>query len=313
MNNLLWSLSLLGLVAAPVLSEDFLVSDFNDRVIDNALGSTWDPITDVDSHGNSRLTVGDTNYDPVECDTTCFGPGYGSAGYAFKMGFVYGDSMPHGDGLDTGHFDPEMNLETQVLDTLGSPGGDLTGATSVSFWAKADKNLAVRFIVGQTTITDYAYHGQDIAVTTQWKKFTITFSDTAKFHQPDWAGEKVPFDIAHINSFDFNISKGNNASVTGADFYLDDFTVQGWAYHPSAIRFGARRSASAFSAVQSGRSLKVGLPESYRNIAGTVAVVDASGKEIARAAFAKGAKHLVIDLGDRAAVGRKFARILPAR
>jgi hypothetical protein len=299
--------------ASAFAQEPFVISNFDDKVPENALASKWGYLTDNDSHGNSRITTYDSNNAMIPLiDSMSFGAGHGASGSSLLLGFVYGDSLPHGDGDDTGHYDPEVGLETVVYDSLGMMGGSIAGATKITFWAKADKNLKARFIVGQTSILDYAYYGQDFNVTTEWKQITINLAASSTFAQPDWKSASVPFQADSVNAFEFNISKAFNP-VAGATFYLDDFTIYGWKYHASGIRLLPAGSRAGLRAFQKSGILHVTLPEAYRNAAGSVQVVGVTGAELMRAGFAKGQKELEIKL-DAAAAGaaRKFLRVLPA-
>lgn len=306
------------LAAASAFSQEaFVISNFDDKVEDNALASKWGYLTDNDSHGNSRITTWDTaNAMVPRVDSMSFAsPGYGGAGSALQMGFVFGDSLPHGDGDDTGHYDPEVGLETVVYDSLGMMGGDMTGATKFTFWVKGDKALKARFIVGQSNIIDYAYYGQDFNVTTAWKQITVTLTASTTFAQPDWKSASVPFAPDSVNELMFNISKAFNP-IAGATFYLDDFTVWGWKYHKAVdgVRFASTGARLGLKAFQRDGILHVTLPEAWRAKAGALQVVTAQGREIARAPFAKGAASMDIKLsGAAAAVGKKFLRLAPGK
>jgi hypothetical protein len=208
----------------------FVVSDFEDRQAANKFSqaSRWAFISDADSHGNSVITSGDTAASPSAVDSNSFAsPGANGSQACFKMAWVYGSQRPHGDAPDTSSYDPEVGLVTQVYDESLNVGADFTGATKVSFWAKAAKATNLRFAALTPEVADYAFWGDDFTIGTSWKQYSLDFS-AKTFAQPEWRTAPVPFDIKRITGFQMVISQANNPGA-GGTLWLDDVTVTGWA------------------------------------------------------------------------------------
>ncbi|MDB5048630.1 MAG: hypothetical protein JWO30_1701 [Fibrobacteres bacterium] len=289
----------------------FTVSDFEDKAAANKFSdySEWAFSSDADSHGNSVITSGDTIANPSLIDSTSFAsPGYGTSATCLKMAYKYGTTRPHGDAPDTSSYDPEVGLFTAIFDDSSNTWADFTGATKVSFWAKADKPTKIRFAAATPEVIDYAFWGDDFTVGTAWKQFNLDFS-AKTFTQPDWKSAAVPFNIRKISEFLLGISQANNPGA-GGTLYLDDVTVTGWQpkLTSTALRAEARALRNGIIPAEGGRSARIGL-SGMGNRAGTVKVFGISGKLLGMAGFASGAREVTVPMAAASRGGILFYRV----
>jgi hypothetical protein len=295
----------------------FTVSDFEDKAAANKFSdySEWAFSSDADSHGTSVVTSGDTIANPSLIDSNSFAsPGYGTSQVCLKMAYKYGTTRPHGDAPDTSSYDPEVGLFTAIYDDSSNAWADFTGATKVSFWAKADKPTKIRFAAATPEVIDYAFWGDDFTVGTAWKQFNLDFS-AKTFAQPDWKSAAVPFNIKKISEFLLGISQANNPG-TGGTLYLDDVTVTGWkpkgAEVPTVLRAQGRAFRNGILTVEAGKSARIGL-SGLGNHAGTVKVFGISGKLLGIARFAPGAREVTVPMVSGTREGLLFYRVDAAR
>ncbi len=302
MRALIAAAAIASIAARGVSAQVFVASDFEERTSANKLSeiSQWAFLSDADSHGNSVITSGDTTSSPAMIDSSSFAsPGYGGSASCFKLAYMYGNIRPHGDGTDTSTYDPEVGMETQIYNESLSLGADFTGATRITFWAKADKATKLRFAVSTPEVADYAFWGMPFAVTTAWKQYTLDFS-AKTFAQPDWKSVAVPFDIKAVTGFIIVISQADNPG-TGGTYYMDDLAITGWKpkapEQPSAIRsLRGDAGSRGLSLSEGGRSARIHLASADRNRAGTVEVFGIAGKRLGSAGFAKGEGEVAVPL-----------------
>lgn len=290
------TLSLLITLAIPATkaySADHLISDWEDRSSSHSLGGSWYYVTDQSSQGQSRVLTGDTLFTPAAIDTTSFAAGAGGSSACLQMGFVFGAVKPTcGDSC---FFDPEVAIEASLAsDTM--PWVDFTGSAGISFQAKADKPMKVRFIATTSEVADYAYYGSDLQVGTEWKTFTVALDSSATFAQPAWKSASVSFNKAAVTGFVFLASKEVNLFDT-ATLFLDDVKVLNWE-KPAAVSIrrsvrDARARAGALPAsFTAGGLLTAEIPAAWTSIGGMVEAWSAEGSLLGRMAFRKGDKTL---------------------
>lgn len=282
--------------------EAYVISDFEDGKAGTAIYSSpgWVFVSDIDSHGNSQILSGDTLAMPANVDSNSFGPGYGGSLHSFKMEYKFGTIRPHGDAPDTSSYDPEVGFQANLYSDTGSF-VDFTGATKITFWAKAAKATTASFLVMTPEILDYSYYRSDIAVTTAWKQFTVELKASKTFAQPEWSTSKQPFDIAKVQGLEFNLSQAFNPG-TGGTLYLDDVTIHGWkptlapVDHISIGNPIASGSLRGMGRVGAGGIFKVRVPEILRQAAGKVEVYGTDGRGLARAGFQAGTAEVRVPL-----------------
>lgn len=301
----LWIAPFLAAAISSALAEDFLLSDWEDRLSDHTLNGSWSFITDQDSQGESKVISGDTLTAPASIDSNSFAPGYGGSNHALKMGFILGALRPVcGDSCT---YDPEVAVEA----TLGSDTAsqvDLTGATGFSFYAKADKPMKIRFTVSTPEVLDYAYYGSNLDITTDWALYTVAIDSSAAFSQPDWRETPVSFNPTAVTGIAYLVSKENNAMTEGT-LFLDDIKIVNWT-KPVSLAFKARArhgGRAAGMAMPAAGLLKVAVPGEFRKTAGVVEVFSAAGVRVAAGAFRMGADRVELKVGNAAGMGGPLA------
>lgn len=264
-----WAFGLaMGIAAQAASAQSTMISDFENQSATNNLGGYWYFYDDNTDSGESVLTTVDsiTKF----WDTTTFAAGAEGSASAVKLGFILGTKEPVcGENCS---YPPLVGMGTD-LKTGGQM--DLTGATSISFWAKGDAAMQVGFAVGTADVKDNGNYSKLIAVTTAWKKFTVALPPAAGLEQPGWATQ-VEFDPAKATSLGWAISKGDNPGLKNGALYLDNVVIEGWTVpeEPIALR-GLRERARSASATVGGRRARVVL---FTTGAGGAVGTDAMGR-----------------------------------
>jgi hypothetical protein len=314
-NTKLLSHSLLAIAAASFLApaakaaatDSALVSDFEDQTNKNALGGFWFYVDDKGGGGNSKITSGDTTQYPPIFSATSFGePAQGIAGFSGRMAYTFGTVKPT-CGTDC-TYSNEVTFGTNVEQILNFAPLDITGATGISFWAKATPPVTVSIIYLAKDITDkndYSWQRAAVPVTSTWTRYVANFTGATGivFKGAYGMGKDKAPTVSQTQGWNFAIQKDSNPGVTSGELLLDDLYIQGWKDPNSAAIRQAPRSdmAKALRASADGKTLRYGVPAAYRNVSGAVAAVDLSGKTVAKAAFAKGQESVTLDLQGRAA------------
>jgi hypothetical protein len=251
---------------------------------------------------------------PVIFSSATFGEGAQSVtGFSAKMEYTLGSKRPRNNPTsttDTSTYSQFVLLGTNVVPAVGTS-LDLTGATSLSFWAKATPPIKIAIAYLTEDVTDYSYANAEVSITSTWKRYTANFTGTvAPVFKGTWGATngKNP-NIAKSKALDFTIRKELNTAVSTGVLQLDDLVIHGWK-DPNAtgIRNAARPSLTQALRAADGKSLKVSVPAAYRQAAGTVAALDLSGKTVASAAFAKGQESVSLDMPG-SANGTVFLRV----
>lgn len=212
-------------------ADSTLLADFEFQTAGNSLGGYFFFFDDRGDSGTSRITTADTLMYAWNSET--FSAGAGGTQSALKLGFEFGKVAPKcGPGCS---YAPMVGMGTHLMS-----GGavNLTGARSVSFWAKADAPLQVSFSLGTSDITDNANFSTLLALGTEWKRYTIplTSGPGGSLQQPSW-GKEAAFDLSKAFSFGWGISQGDNDGMTKGAFYMDELVIDDWVYvDPTALR-----------------------------------------------------------------------------
>ena len=240
--------------AAGAKAQSTKVEDFESKTTMNLLGGFWYFYDDRTDSGSSVITTADsvTGF----WDTTTFAAGAQGSASAIKLGFRFGAKDPKCGGTCT--YSPMVGMGTNLM----SGGGlDLTGATAISFWAKADAPLKLVFSVGTTEIKDNGNYAKLIPVSSSWSKYTVSLAPGAELKQPAWA-KKVTFNPKECFSLGWQVSKSDNAGMAGSALYVDDVTVENWVppLDPSSLlrvsRGGSMRNGAQSPQAFTGRDGK---------------------------------------------------------
>ncbi len=315
----------------PADTTSYMVTDFESpEPLNTPLYGYWFNYTDqnsstaVDSiHGNSTLTSFDSTgayfRDTLGYpDARTFPRGHtGDSGtHCLRFGYALGNRSLSCGGICT--YPPYVGFGvtfTTNADTL-----DLTGATSISFWAKADTAplaLNTSFATVDTT-TNASDYGQAFTIDTTWKLYSITLKPSVDFKQPSYSAHK-PFELTHAKGLGFNVSAGGNAAHLVNGLLIDDVSIQNWKYVDPTITDRVRpldpaRGQGGIRIRKSGNLILVSLPEAYRHKSGSVQAVDAHGRVLARTGFAPNAGTVSLGLaGSETRKAGTFIRVIVDR
>lgn len=167
--------------------------------------------------------------DPVKS----FGEGANASTKSIKLDFTYGATKPTcGTACTYGQM---AGFGTQFV--AGTDAGevlDLTSATNITFWAKADAPMIMRVEIATKPVTNYGYHLYFANLTTTWTQFTVPLVEGLDFAQPDWAAKADPqvFNKAQVQKIQFAISADDNATLKAGIVNIDDIVVNGYKWTP---------------------------------------------------------------------------------
>jgi len=193
---------------------------------------------DATDGGTSVVTSSKPGTKPSELlvDTNSFDAGYGGSTKALKMAFTYGANKPKSCG-GTCAYGQMVGFGTQFVPgtdvTVGSGKTlDLTGATAITFYAKASVAMKMRVEITTTNVTDFGYFVGNPSVGTDWSKQTVMLSTgLGGINQPSWA-VPVTFDPTLVQKLQFSISADDNAGLTAGTVWLDSIAVVGYTWVP---------------------------------------------------------------------------------
>jgi hypothetical protein len=192
---------------------------------------------DATDGGTSVVTTAHVGATPSELlvDSTSFDAGYSSK-KALKMAFTYGANKPKSCGGTCAYgqmvgfgtqFVPGTDVATGTGSTL-----DITGATAITFFAKASVAMKMRVEVTTTNVTDFGFFVSNVSVGTDWGPQTVLLTTgLGGINQPSWA-LAVPFDPKLVQKLQFSISADDNAGLTAGTVWLDSIVVQGYTWVP---------------------------------------------------------------------------------
>lgn len=299
-NLALTLLAVAAATSATKAADSTLVADFDLQTNMNVIPGFWFFLDDKGSKGTSAVTSADTAGGQYAFSAASFGEGAQSiSGYSAKMAYTFGTSRPQCSPPPC-TYSPEVTLGMNMVST-GDLAKDITGATAISFWAKAVPPVKVSIIGISKDVVDYSWPRAEVAVTATWKKYTAYLSGSVTpVFKGAWGAmkDKGPT-LNQMEGFSFALQKDTNPTVTGGTLQLDDLYILGYKDPASAIRAAARPSLTQALRAADGKSLKVSVPSAYRNAAGTVAALDLSGKTVASAAFSKGQESVSLEMPGR--------------
>jgi hypothetical protein len=198
-----------------------VISDFESSRSTNNMGGYWYFYDDQRDSGSSTISTANAEMQ-YQWDSTTYVPGSGGSETGVKLGFLLGETKPHcGIGCT---YPAQVGMGTQIL---GGADLDITGATAISFWAKADAPIKVVFTATTSDILDNGGYAKVVSVTMDWAKYTVALSPGKDFAQPNWAIKKT-FDPTHFMAVGWMIDKGINTGLTKGAFYLDNVIIDGW-------------------------------------------------------------------------------------
>jgi hypothetical protein len=266
-------------------SNSTLVSDFEDGLGNNLLNGRWFYFSDEGNGGNSRITSADSV--SGWWDSTSVGLGYGGSKYSGVLGFRFGDKKAGTcDTVACNQWnDAGIGTDMRWLDSAQN----LTGAVDITFWAKAAQPAKVTFLLGTANIKDYSFYRQSLAVSKDWKQFTVTLKKSAVFNQATWGSPQLPLDLSQVTNFSWDVNSADNPSLKGDTIYLDDIRVNGWKWK-DPFETGIRVANTgiggrALHARIKDGMLRLRLPTAWSVQGGSLSIGNAAGRELVRVRF----------------------------
>jgi hypothetical protein len=116
---------------------------------------------------------------------------------------------------------------------------DLTGATKITYKAKAEAPTTVVFQVNITSVTSqtgdqaFAVHEVTHNIGTSWKTFEAVFSETAlkdALKQPSWAKPLVPFNPKEVEKIAWKVSMDAATNPLAGTILIDSVVVRGYTW-----------------------------------------------------------------------------------
>ncbi|MBD3242646.1 MAG: hypothetical protein GF331_18795 [Chitinivibrionales bacterium] len=240
----------MGVFAAT--GDSAIIADLENGTNENNFQAYWYLYDDCNDGGTSSIVnaadinstiCGDGKYEFLP--TAGEGNSLGTPGYAAKVVYEFGANEPScGAGCTYGQM---VGIGTQ----LAKEGSvyDLTGATTITYWAKASAAMTVRVEVCQTSVLNFAYHYTTHEISTSWEQHTIILQEGLGVDQPGWNTEPVDFDLSKIEKLQWQMSADEGCPTSGT-VWIDDIVVHGieWV-SPDLIDAGQMRTAGSASSI----------------------------------------------------------------
>jgi hypothetical protein len=235
------SLALAGMLAAALSAQAQSVSvldDFEAKSNQNKFLGYSFFYNDAADGGTSTISTSSPGAKPTELlvdPLKSFDAGFNSPS-ALKLDFTYGANKPKSCG-GTCAYGQMVGFGTQFIPGTDVATGtgtklDLTGATELSFYAKASVAMKMRVEITTTNVTDFGYFRGDVSVGTDWTRLSILLSNgLGGIAQPSWA-LPVTFDPTLVQKLQFSISADDNTGLTKGTVWLDSIAVLGYKWVP---------------------------------------------------------------------------------
>jgi endoglucanase len=181
-------------------ASDVLVDNFDDADTVNKLGGNWIPFGSEVSFAGKTLIAFDTLNGSKAIKTTCN---------------VTSDLPTTYAGVKA------------TLNAAGTP-TTMGGAKSIVFDLRGNKEANIRVELAQSTITDSAYWGVEVPITTLSNTYRVNISD---FKQPSWKIADKPLDLNSISGVRFAVYD----STGRIDLYLDNVYVENLGHSPVKV------------------------------------------------------------------------------
>ncbi|MBD3392563.1 MAG: hypothetical protein GF410_11140, partial [Chitinivibrionales bacterium] len=224
--------ALLVCIAAATMAtaQTAVIGDCENGTNQNNFGAYWYVYTDFEDGGNSEISNADPNGDGTYEFTVTEGEGCpsGTAGYGARMDYTLGDTDPGSGSVTWGSsagVGTMLALEGEVC--------DITGAETITYWAKADPPVDIRVEIATSVVEDFCYHHTIHSIGSSWEKFTITLSEPLGIQQYSW-GEEVAFDPTKVEKVQWAISEDEGATENSSgSIWIDDVKIQPYTFVPA--------------------------------------------------------------------------------
>lgn len=206
------------LLSANAYSQQTVVADFEELSYINNLNH-WNAAY-VDSRDGGNSTINNFEFMvPPDPDSGYFavpvaGEGY-DGGNCLYVDYTFGTIDPEYGSYLGVYIDCANDSETL----------DITGATELTFWAKASVATKMRVKLATSNISDYGYYQVLVDVPTGWTQYTIAIAD---LEQPSWA-TPVSLDLSLIEAVTLELTEEENPPDISEELWLDDIVLNGIA------------------------------------------------------------------------------------
>jgi Carbohydrate binding domain (family 11) len=232
-HGLILASALVPVAARAAATDSAVVDDFEGGSNQNKFLAYTFYYADTKDGGNTTIAsakapnaAGELLFDP----TLSVGEGANGSAKSLKLDFKMGTTKPscgtsctYGNmaGVGTG-----FATDGSVL--------NLTGATSVTFWAKASAAMTMRVEIATKPVTNFGYHVFQAILTTSWMQYTLPLVEGPDFQQPAWAATADPqtFDPSQVEKIQFSISTDDNTGLTAGIVNIDQIVVRGYKWVP---------------------------------------------------------------------------------
>ena len=227
--------------AAPARAADALMDDFEGGTNQNKFGSYWYFYDDHTDGGTSKVT----SATPTGTAELLFDPAVSigadeKGGKAAKITYQMGPAaLSCGTACEFGQyvgFGADFTPDKKAL--------DLTGATKITYKAKAEAPTTVVIEVATTPVTSqaapqkFATHQVTHNITTSWKTYEISLSETAltnPLKQPSWAKPPVPFDPKFVEKIAWKVSMDAATNPLKGTILIDSVLIKNYTWaNPAA-------------------------------------------------------------------------------
>jgi hypothetical protein len=209
----------------PPSSADVKIDDFEDKDTANKVGGGWSPFGTATSFANK------TSIDIVKED---------SSNALGITGSVLTNDNANNAGVRC------------TFNAAGAP-ASIGASKTVVFDLKGTSDVAmVRVELEQPSITDKAYYGKYVPITTLSNTYRISIAD---FTQADWKTGDKPLDLNNISALRFTWYD----STGRMSLYLDNVSIENFNHSNSVLAFN-RLGQSSFKPVIANGSLRYTMP-----------------------------------------------------
>lgn len=226
------AMALATLALAPAAQGQALVDDMEGGNSIDKFGGTWGFSGDFWDKGDSKILSSVDTSLAFPFFKGAYGGGYpDGTGNAAKLQFRFGTTKP---GTPPNTYDNFVNMTAPFAPDDGVI--NLTGAASISFYAKSDKAMQVEVVLTAANITDYAYYGTMISVGSNWTKYTVKLTTGTGGLTRRPFGVVKPLDLSQAQGMQWEVNKGKNAGITAGTLWIDNLTIEGYTWVPAEPR-----------------------------------------------------------------------------
>jgi hypothetical protein len=226
--------SAVNLYAVDIPAGDALIDDCEGGTNENKFGAYWYYYDDAADEGTSTIkNAPKVGKEYTVAPTTAEGNN-GTAGYV--LDYTIGTKCKTGCTWNYVGAGTMLATEGNVC--------DLTGATKITYWAKANPPVTLNVEVAISDITNFNYHRTLQKVTATWAKYEIILKEGTGIGQQAWGETKVPFNPKHVTKIQWQVHSEQKPEPAGK-LYLDDVSVGPYTFIPPDVKMSCIGPAGA--------------------------------------------------------------------